>query len=796
MNRYFILFLIFIANCFTGFSQTGNSVSGKVVRPGKKSIPFANVALYSSTDSTIVKGAMSNENGEFLLEEIAKGNYYLKIYFIGFKTTELSEINIGSSDIRLDEIVLRRTRTKIEEITVVSEKGMFESQAGKMVYNVDGNVNSVGESANELLMNIPSVGINMDEKVTVRGSRATVLIDGVESGLSEMLDQIPAGAIESIEVMTNPSVRYDAKGGGSIVNIKLKKQAGKGYNGKLEAGIGTREKRNANGLVGFNLNNWRVSALANYQHQKKETFQKSTRTILKENENAILYQERIEEVFPTSIFSNITGTYYSKDKSFLSLKYTLQRKKQDRFTQTFSEGFKDDILNSVSEINRTGSSKNLYNQFSIRFRKNQKDNKGKLEGNALYSFNAPETEYDQIVQPFQIEGGQASRNYKTDIKIYENEVRLFKMNLDYSGMLFTKITFETGVQLSHNNYKQNLTNTKINQTFNNESGIWTGTQNVLYKNFTNRNSSASIYVLLSSRLGKYLFSGGLRGEYTKNITETDTTFSVPIYKLVPSVHLKKEVSEKYSWEVSLTARSKPPKYTQLNPISLTWGSYTKSSGNPNLRPEFFYQTEWSNNWKWEKSHLNLSLYFKNQTDIIGKWYFIEVDDGREISHSKYENLGSLVSAGTDISGMLPLGKLIVRPSINLYLSKINGEKFASTLDRQEVSYSIKIGTNYPITERMKLQITGVYNSPFISVYGKQFEQFYLDAGISTKIFKNKGSLVLKVIDVFNSMEYDKIINQRINYLKESHIETKSFLVYLNFAYKFNSFKKVGNKSKK
>jgi len=654
------------------------------------------------------------------LDEIGEGTYYLKVFFIGFKTAEISGINIQSSNIQLKNMVLRRTRTQIEEITVVSEKGMFESQAGKMVYNVEGNVNAAGESANELLMNIPSLGVNMDDKVTVRGSRATVLVDGVESGLSEMLDQIPAGAIESIEVMTNPSVRYDAKSGGSIVNIKLKKQARKGYNGKLEAGVGIREKRNANGLVGFNLKDWRVSALANYQHSKNESFQESKRTILKEEQNSILFQERNEEVFPTAIFSSITGTRYFKDRSFLSLKYTLQGKKQDRNTHTFSEGYKEGNLVSSSEIMRKGSSKNIFNQVSARFTKNQKNKKGKLEGNTLFSFNAPQTEYDQLVQPFKIDNGEATSNYKTDTKTYENQVRLFKMNLDYSGKIAPKLTIETGTQLSVNNFKQNLINTKVSYRYNNNSQEYSETVKLVDKNFSNRNYSASIYALLSSGFGKYSVSGGLRGEFTKNVTKTDTTFSVPIYKLVPSLHIKKKVSEKYSWEISLTARSKPPKYTQLNPISLTWGTYSKSSGNPNLRPEFFYQTEWSNLWKGEKSNLNISLYYKKQSDIIGRWYFIENVEGSEVSHSKFENLGNVYSAGSDMSGMYSLGKLIVRPGFNIYLSRIKGDKFAATLDKEQLSYSIKLNTSYPLTEKIRLQVSGNYDSPFISVYGKQF----------------------------------------------------------------------------
>jgi outer membrane cobalamin receptor len=696
----------------------------------------------------------------------------------------------------LGSVLLKRTSTRLEEIKVVSEKGMFESQAGKMVYNVEGNVNAVGESAGELLQNIPSVSIDMDEKVTVRGSKATVLIDGVESGLSEMLDQIPADAIESIEVMKNPSVRYESKSGGSIINIKLRKQGLTGYNAKLEAGAGTLDKRNFNAVLGSNLRNWRLSVFANYKHSRKDVLQNSVRTIIADDNDNSLIQQQNDISYSTSLFSSASVAYFFKDKSFIDLKYIHQIREQDKDVDTHSKSYKSDILKSVSDISRIGVNQNSFHQFMFRFRNNLKKDGNKVEGSVLYSFNSPGNEYDQTIQPFSVEDGLPQNRYKTDDKIYDNSVKLLKAKLDYTLQIFPKTILETGGLFSINSFTQNLLNTKTNYVWDDSTNEYIGSENVRNIDFTNRNYSASVYALLSTRYRKYSLSAGIAGEFTNNVVETDTTVSTPIFDIVPSVHIQKKVSEKYTWELSMTARSKPPRYNQLNPISLSWSSYNKSSGNPNLKPEFFYQVEWDNSWKWEKSNFNFALFYKNESDIIGKWYFLETEDDKQISHSKYENLGEIISYGTDISGMLLIGKLVFRPGLVAYYTIIEGDKFASTLDTEEISYLAKVNASHPLTKNISLQVSGTYNSPFISVYGKQFEYYSVNAGIKARMFKKKVSLVIKAVDIFETVEYDKIVNQRINYLKETHYNPNNFSLYVSLSYKFNSVKKKKKKSKK
>lgn len=296
-KTYSLLLLFFIAA--NSFAQNVFTLSGSIVNRKNRPVAFANVVLYNQTDSSMVNGVTSNSEGKFSFKNLPAGDFYLSILFIGFKPSTVTNIKISEEDINLGKLVLRRKPTQLEEITVVSEKGMFETQAGKTIYNVDGNIAATGELADELLQNIPSVSVDMDNKVTVRGAKATVLIDGIESSLSDMLDQIPADAVESIEVMSNPSVRYESKKGGSIINIKLKKQAGKGYNGKLSGGIGSSEKRDLNLKLGQNSKKWRYSGSFNYQHKLQETLQNGERITTSSDKVRLLKQDTENKIQKT-----------------------------------------------------------------------------------------------------------------------------------------------------------------------------------------------------------------------------------------------------------------------------------------------------------------------------------------------------------------------------------------------------------------------------------------------------------------------------------------------------------------
>jgi len=785
-----ILFFLF---CLVSYSQYSVSLQGQVVTPNKAAVSFANVALMKASDSLICKGTMTDEKGKFVLKNLNDGNYYLQVHFVGFETVRVDSIQINGLSVNLKPVILRRKSTQLGEIKVVSEKGMFESQAGKMVYNVDGNLNAVGESAMELLQNIPSLNTDMDDKVTLRGSKATILIDGMESDLSSMLDQIPSNAIESIEVITNPSARYESKNGAGIINIKLKKSAKAGYNGKMEIGAGTREKQNVSVQMGYNLKKWRLGTSVNYKKDKSEIESFMEREALIDGKLRFMNQDRFDVRVPSSAFFSTSANYYFNKKDFISFQYVLQNKSQKYNSDYETENFNaDHVLTSKSTTGREGKDNNLFNQFTTVFRKEFKENGEQvLDVNLLYSFNTPLNQYDQLYQPVSVEQSVPVKNYTTDFKDYSDNIHLLKLKADYNQRLSSKWKLELGVLASVNHFFQDFYSERTSFKRNNVTGEYVeSSKNIVDKSFDYYGYAASSYGLLSGSFGKFQLSAGLRFEQAINQTRMEEKIVNTFYKLIPSLHLKQIVSKSYSREISYTSRISPPNYGQLNPISLSWGDYFKSVGNPKLEPEVFYQAELANHWIWAKSNFVLTFFAKNRSNIIGKWYSVEQDEeGRDVTYFISENLGDIISAGVDASAMLAVKKFVFRPAISGYFNKINGDKFGPELDREEFSYTSKITSDYKINKDLVVQVSGRYSSPFISDYGKQFSYYTFDAGLKANLLKQAATFSLKVVDMFNTMEYDKEVKQRANYIINSHVDPHNFLIYFDLAYKFNSLKK-------
>lgn len=471
------------------------------------------------------------------------------------------------------------------------------------------------------------------------------------------------------------------------------------------------------------------------------------------------------------------------------MKYTLQNRTQERNTITNNQNFTNEEPTSINKLNRIGENTNTLHQLSSNFKNKLKN--GELMGGVIYSANTPNNWNSQTTQPIDIESGNPRSDYRIDEKTYDNNNQLLKSNIDLSQSFSKNTQLETGLLVSHNLFEQDLINKRTYYTQNNDGSTDISEQQI-ESNFRNTTNSAAGYALLSSKIKKYSMSAGLRLEYIYNRSESDSTITTSYLKLIPSLHIQKRVSDLYTWELSFTSRSKPPTYNQLNPISVSFGNYYKSSGNPNLKSEFFYQCEWNNRWKLEKSNYSLALFFRKQSDIIGRWYFLEEEDGKEVSHSIFENLGELQTLGIDFSSMLNFNKVKIRPSLVAFHSHISGDKFASTLDKKELPFTVKIAANYQLNKKINFQATGNYNSPFISVYGKQYAYFKVDAGARAKILKDKAILSLKVMDIFDSVDYDKTINQREDMLRTNHIDPKNILIYMNLSCQFNSLKKRGS----
>lgn len=246
------------------------------------------------------------------------------------------------------------------------------------------------------------------------------------------------------------------------------------------------------------------------------------------------------------------------------------------------------------------------------------------------------------------------------------------------------------------------------------------------------------------------------------------------------------VKKGYYREFSFTSRSKPPTYSQLNPISQSFSIYNRTLGNPDLIPEYYHQAEWVNSLQKNKNTLNFALYLKNISNVIGRYYFLEVEDGKTITYSRYDNLGENRSIGIDLTSNFVSGKWNILPGINTFYNQIITKRDDALVDRKKIISNLKLNTNYNLSKTISIQSTARYFSSLISTFGNQSGYFVFDAGVRAKVLKRKGILNLKVLDVFNTHEFNRVVDQNPGYIIEGHVDPKSFMIFIDLSYSLTS----------
>ena len=780
----FLIFFVFMKVAIMG--QTTCRLSGMVADENNSPVHYADIILLAAEDSAILYGTSTDETGRFRFDGIKNGHYLLKTHYTGYEQKIIRKIFINDNHVELNKIILRKSLTTLGEVSVFSKKKEGLG-GGAMVYEIDKKNFISGETARDVLQLIPSIGFDMDDRITLRGSEPTLLIDGAESDLSDMLDQIPVSAIESIEVMAVPSVKFETKNGAGIVNIRLKKNRDEGHSLNLKAGSGLREMKDLNATLGYNRTHWKYAAMASYKHIKNETEEDNLRTVGTGNSKKYLQQHQEIFLIPSSFFLNTKVTYLFPTESFIDFHYTLQGKKQEQNISNYSQNLNNVMsLSAINKILRNETDENLFNEFGSDFHKQYKDKKRLLDARFFYSFNVPGNQFSNLVQPLNITTLLPQKAYNSEDRHYENHINLFKLNLDYCMPLSKRVKIDMGGVVSIRGYDQELFATKTILKWDKTVKDYVSATTRSDSHFNYKGRNYSIYALVSGTKNKYSFSGGLRYEYTFTEAKTENRDPVILHKLLPSLYLKKRAGKNYSWEISFTSRSKPPGYNQLNPISRSFSTYNRTSGNPDLLPEYFHQVEWVHRLEKDKRYLSIAFYHKNWSNLIGRYYYLETEDGKTISHSRYENMGDNRSTGIDVSSDFMIGKWSFIPGINSFYCQISTKRGQGMFDREKIISSLKLNSNYNLSKAISIQAAVRYFSPLISIYGHQSGYFIIDSGLKARVFNRKGVVGMKVLDVMNTHEYDKVVDQRVDQFIEGHVDPKSFMVSVDFSYLFGT----------
>ncbi|MEZ5024142.1 MAG: outer membrane beta-barrel family protein [Chitinophagales bacterium] len=735
------------------------SISGTIVEThSSQPLSFATVAVYNKTTNEIISGTTTDEDGKFQIV-VNSANIYLEISYLGFQSKKIDAVSSSQNKLDLGVIKLSEDGQMLDEVNVRAEKSQTEFKLDKRVFNVGQDLSSTGASALEVLNNVPSVNVNIEGEISLRGSGGVqVLINGKPSVLASddgnALGSITADMIEKIEVITNPSAKYEAGGTSGIINIVIKKE----------------ERRGANGSISFNTgypHNHSVGLSLNRRTEKFNMFSQlggGYRSLPRENENINTdYSEAISIVsdgknYRNEGFVNLTlGADYHIDSTSvftISGNFAYEFEKQPSTTNYRQFEGVDEVLTKEWQREEATEAKNPKWQYELQYKKNLKkhENHALLVG-ALGSFFGKKQSSD--FEDITLLGGTENDYERSNTAFKEAK---YTFHLDYTKPFSEKFVMEVGSQY-------------VLQDVSNDYSVST----LIANNWENNNSLTNVFEYRQDVLGIYstgAYEGdkwgvklGLRMEYSHLNTllaNTDESNTRNYIDFFPTFHTSYKISDQVSLQAGYSRRIFRPRLWDLNPFFNIRDNYTIRTGNPNLQPELSNSTELNSIYIFKKASLNLGIYHLHTTDIIEQVSVFEDN----VNTYMPMNIGIKHAFGTEFNTKFNPAKWMTLTSdfnYNYFIRK--GEFEGESFDFNAHKYTAKLTTKFKIPADFDLEITANYESKYKEVQRQVSDNLHADIGVRKKFKDGKAIISVSVRDVFASRN------------RESEILDDDFYVY-------------------
>jgi outer membrane receptor protein involved in Fe transport len=812
-------------------------VYGKVVDSSGKGIGEASVVLlqtkYDSTTKKnreiLLKGVTTQSNGDFNFEELPIFRpLKLKISALGHKPFEQTVVIQPKMDASmgkpsgdqmpdlsaiasafekdLGKVVMKKDVQELSNVTVSASSTKMKMDIDKKVFNVDQNLVSAGGTAVDVMKNVPSVNVDLDGNVTLRNATPQIYVDGRPTTLT--LDQIPADAIESVEVITNPSAKYDASGGNAgILNIILKKNKKSGYNGNVTAGV---DKRGGlNGGASFNVRqdkiNFSLSAFGN-EMRNRNSSSTNIRSLLT-TPNLLVDQNGKTRMNGGFLFGRAGLDYFVTNRTTIS----------GAFIRVHGEFNPKDMLTSDSSYD--GGS---YLSYSERNTRNHREfNASGFQGGFKYSFPK---KGEELTADMNIFSGKNSGNsyYNTDVFVDKGGVqkgniqqqilssgtnRFFTIQSDYVNPLKGNAKLEAGVRAQLRKLSNGQNNYYFDASTNQFVLVPSSTAN--YKNHDNVYAA---YLSFTNSIKDFGYKLGLRAEssdYQGELTDSKKTFTnkYPI-SLFPSVFLSQKLKNKQELQLSYTRRINRPFFMQIIPFIDSTDQLNWSRGNAGLKPEFTNSLEASYSKTFKGSNTFLaSVYYKHSDNLITR--FLDTVSIGSVKHplSTYVNANSSRSMGAELTVQYTAAKWWdFNANVNIYNSKINTNNITGVSQDALWSWFAKMNNNFKLPKNFKLQLSGTYqsktnlpinqgggfgpgNGPMggaqqSAAQGYIKSNYGIDAALQKSFLKNNAaSITFGINDIFRTRRFDQYSTSTF-YIQNSHRLGDVPMMRLTLAFRF------------
>lgn len=808
--KHFLLLLTLsfgLATASNAQTKTGK-IQGQITDAGQKTVESATVSLHKAKDSLLLKYAVADKAGRFVFDNVAEGKYFVSVSAVGYSkaNTEIVEVSSSSNSVALQPIRLELQSKSLTGVTVSAKRAMIEQKIDRTVLNVEASITNTGSTAMEVLEKAPGISVDKDGNISLKGKDGVmVLIDGRPTqlgaaDLANMLRSMNASQLDQIEIMTNPPAKFDAAGNAGIINIKTKKNKQVGYNGAVTLGYtqGWDPKTNAN--VNFNYREGKFNLFTNLSHnyQVRANQLDIQRTFIDADSKAILsfFDQQARMKGEGRVFSGKLGMDYFADKN------TTFGVVFNNFSSVrdFQNNNHTDIYNPIgylkSKTDALVFQDRKFANFATNFNfRRQLDSTGR-ELTADLDYVTYDTRNDQSLSNYYNDAnGNTIQKADTLYSSLPQDINIYSGRVDYLHPLKNGARFEAGLKSS---YVKTLNDAVYDTIFNNAvmrdlsrtNGFnYEENINAAYVNLSG-SFTKKINYQLGLRLENTILEGHSDGYKYVSATDTfvpsDTVFSNNYTQLFPTAFLQYKANEKNNFGLNFGRRIRRPNYSQLNPFIEYLDRYTFQQGNPNLKPQFSNNIEFSHTYK---NFLTTTLNYTATNNIIQQ--VLQQNEATQETYMTRQNIAKQRQYGVAVNARVNVTKwwtsnMYVNASRNQFKGIING----TAVDVTATGMSLNGTQQFKITPKFNAEISGFYRTGGIEGVLRTRSVGMVAAGFSQEIMKGKGTLRLNFQDIFRTQKMRAEI-------KYGSVDAKfqergdSRTASLGFTYRFNKGK-VGN----
>ncbi|HRE41443.1 MAG TPA: TonB-dependent receptor [Ignavibacteria bacterium] len=747
------------------------------------------VQLINAIDSSLYKGTGTDETGFFKLDQLEQGRYRIIVSLVGYNR-RFRNINFTNPDakiLNLDTIYLS-SGTETEEIVVEGEKSFIELQADKRVFNVEQNMSVKGGNALDVLKNLPGVTVDIDNNVSLRGGqRIKFMVNGrpVTGDVSRILEFMPADQVSSVELITNPSAKFDAEGSTGVINIVMKKYDDSGVNGQLSLNAGTKDKYGTGLSLNYKTGDYNFTGSYDFR-QRNNTFTGSV--------------ERNNFVVPSNAqsFQNSDGKMRMEGNNFRGeIEYMISKTDILSLGGRFEKGTRKrgetDLLkifdsgNSLTEDSRLSSNETEKSQdwnVGLNYMKIFKDKKQSLSGEINFS-TSRENEDENKITNYLIPVNTLDL---LNLSYEQDNRRQLNVQSDYSHPLGENAKLETGVKY---NWRENKADNRYLEYDYNSASY--EIDSLLSDNFNFTENIAAVYGIYNNKLGDFSFNVGVRGEYWKYEIDqfnTNTLTSRNRYDIFPSATISQKLGVTEDISLSYSRKVRRPGYRELSPTIRMMNPIFYFKGNPDLGPEYTNSLE-----------LNFIKYFSSISVVPSVFYTLTTDKITRVSELIDSNITQSFAINANqeksyggellVNGMF--GKdFIVNGAISYYKQEIESDTLGTN---SNYTFSGRLFANYTLPFDAAIQLTYFYSGKQITPQGEMNGFNSFDIALRKDFFDKKLSLNLKVSDLLNTSKFGGSMSTS-TYSQVFNRQRESRVVMLSLTYKFGTENKDQNRRRR